>query len=108
MLRALSEAVRSWSQPEEMTSDHGPHLVRIKFSNCCKDRNIEHKTSSLLHPAENGQVEQGKDIVKSMMKRCAVEGSDWLIRLTSLRNTPGAEGIPSLATLSQGRTLRDR
>jgi hypothetical protein len=108
IIGVLKEVFSDFGLPERIISDNGPQLVSTEFHRFCRERKIEHSTSSPLHPSANGQVERTIGTVKAMMDRCNKEGADWRYGLTSIRNTPVADKMLSPAAILQGRTLRDR
>jgi len=107
VINHLKEIFSDYGLPQCVISDNGPQFSSREFAQFCADRGIEHKTSSPLHPAGNGQVERCVGTVKGMIKKCQECQSDWYLGLTTIRNTPIADGLPSPAELLQGRILRD-
>ena len=96
-----------YGQPETIVSDNGPQFSGKDFRLFCQSYNINHSTSSPLHPSGNGQVERTVGTVKNMMRKCMQESGDWLQGLLTLRNTPVGTGLLSPSELLQGRLLRD-
>jgi hypothetical protein len=107
VIQCIREIFADFGLADTIVSDNGPQFSSVQFKEFCKQLNIEHKTSSPLHPSGNGQSERTIGTIKSMMKKCNSEGSDWLTGLLTIRNTPIAQGLPSPAELLQGRILRD-
>jgi len=106
--QCLKEVFADFGRPEVVISDNGPQFSGYDFKTFCSIRGIRHKTSSPLHPSGNGQVERAVGTIKGMMHKCLSDGRDeWLDGLTSIRNTPVADGLPSPSELLQGRYLKD-
>lgn len=107
VVETLKEVFSDFGMPEKIVSDNGPQFSCRLFSEFCAVNKVRHCTSSPLHSSGNGQVERSIGTIKAMMKKCSRSGSDWLVGLMHIKNTPIADGLPSPSELLQGRIIRD-
>ena len=107
VVQCMKEIFSDYGRPEVVVSDNGPQFSSMYFKTFCKEQCIKHTTSSPLHSSGNGQAERCIGTVKSMMKKCLADNTDWLQGLTAIRNTPIGDQCLSPSELLQGRILRD-
>ena len=73
-ISCLDEVFSDFRCPEVIISYNGPQFRPHEFVKFCQDWVVKHRTSSPLHPAENGQVESWVGTVKAMIQKCCAEG----------------------------------
>lgn len=77
--------------PMEVVSDGGPPFNSAEFETFMRCWDIKHIFSSPYYPKSNGLAERSVKIVKDMLKKCQVDGSDPYMALLQLRTTPKGE-----------------
>lgn len=90
--------------PEEIKSDNGPQYSR-EYKKFSQDWNFKHTTVSPRHAQSNGLVEKSVQIVKRILNKADMDGSDPYVGFLEYRNTPiGNCGSP--AQMLMGRRLK--
>ena len=106
VIAALNYQFADYGIPEELYSDNGPQFANAEFRSFGQRMGFKPLTSSPRYPASNGQAERSIQTAKSSMAKMFREGRTLPDVLRVLRNTPIGRGLPSPATLLQGRQLR--
>ena len=104
----LEELFSLEGTPEEIMSDNGPPFSSKEFNSFLSGLGIKHTTSSPNYPQSNDFIERQIQTVKRLMEKANSTGRSFQEALTSLRTTPIAEGMPSLAEILHGRSLVTR
>ena len=93
--------------PEEVIADNMP-FNSVKFRSFAEEWGFKITTSSPRYPQSNGQAERMVGVVKRMLKKAEVDGSDPYIALLQYRTTPVC-GLPySPAQMLMSRQLRTK
>jgi hypothetical protein len=106
VITALDSQFADYGIPEVVCSDNGPQYASSEFSQFAQRLGFRHSTSSPTYPASNGQAERSVQTAKHTMEKMFKEGRTVPDVLRVLRNTPIGGGLPTPATLLQGRRLR--
>ena len=88
--------------PERLMTDNGRQFVSSEFDNFAKEWNFEHITSSPGYPKSNGLAENAVKQAKQLLEKSKKDGSDVMLGLLNLRNTPREHmGSPAQRLLSR-------
>ena len=75
-----------------LKTDHGPQLVSEEFEAFLAENGIEHRTTQLLWPQANGEVERQNRTLMKSIEIAQIEGKDWREELQTFliayRSTP--------------------
>ncbi len=72
---------------EEIKSDNGPQFSQ-EYNKFSREWNFRHTTVSPINAQSNGQVEKSVQIVKRILSKTDIEGSDPCVGFLEYRNTP--------------------
>ena len=97
MIGTLNRHLSTHGIPNKLQSDNGPPYSSHEFQQFMISYDIEHDTSSLHYPQSNGKVENAVKTAKNLLKKSKPAGTDFLLALLALRNTPyeGLESSPA-------------
>ncbi|KAK7101996.1 hypothetical protein V1264_020291 [Littorina saxatilis] len=88
--------------PEKLMTDNGSQFVSHEFEQFAKEWNFVHTTSSPYYPKSNGLAENAVKQAKQLLNKSKKDGSDMMLGLLNLRNTPrDAMGSPAQRLLSR-------
>jgi hypothetical protein len=83
-------------------TDNGRQFVSREFEQFAKEWNFEHITSSPFYPKSNGLAENAVKQAKQLLEKSMKDGSDVMLGLLNLRNTPRENmGSPAQRLLSR-------
>ena len=91
--------------PVEAISDGGHSFNSAEFETFMRCWDVKHTFLSRYYLKSNGLAERSVKIVKDILKKCQVDGSDPYIALLQLRTTPKGE-FSSPSELLMSRKLR--
>ena len=74
--------------PEKLLTDNGRQFVSREFKLFSQERNFTHLTSSPYYPKSNGLAENAVKQVKQLLEKSKKDGSNVMLGLLILRNTP--------------------
>ena len=77
---------------QEIQSDNGPQF-RGPFKDYCREIGAEHVPSSPYNPASNGLAESGVKSAKTLLSKCAEDGTQLSQAIHAWRNIPRADGL---------------
>ncbi|XP_064456892.1 uncharacterized protein K02A2.6-like [Ornithodoros turicata] len=97
VVNVMKEWLATHGIPKVLETDNGPCYTAKEFKNFTKDWEFHHITSSPRYPQSNGLAERAVQTAKSVLRKCALDGSDIQMALLNLRNTPRNEGLGSPA-----------
>jgi hypothetical protein len=104
------EKLKIWfavhGQPQQVYSDNGPQYSSMEFKKFVQELNFEHVTSSPKYPLSNGLAKRAVQIVKEILKKCKIDGSDTLLAILAQRNTPRDDQLGSPAQRLMSRNTR--
>ncbi len=106
VIKFLKRNIARYGLMEELVSDNGPQYTSQQFQEFMKQCDIQHTTSSPLHPQSNGLAEKAVQTIKMMMKKCREAGDDFHLALLDLRNTPRDQQTGSPAQRLMGRRTK--
>lgn len=108
--RVVIEKLKRWFAthgiPRVLYTDNGPQYSANEFAIFCQKWSFDHVTSSPHFPRSNGLAERFVQTAKTLLKRCAEDGSDVQLALLLMRNTPRDEELQSPSQRLMNRTLR--
>ena len=85
VIEALEMVIATLGQPETILSDNGGEFVNRRFQALLRRYNIEHKTTTPLHPKGNGSAERMVQIVSNMLAKVVDrKAQDWDLYLYRL------------------------
>ena len=108
VIRILKANAARYGLMDVLITDNGPQFCCEEFRKWCKIYNIEHVTSSPLHPQSNGMAERAVQTIKTLMRKCVAAGEDFYLALLDLRNTPRDSLIGSPAQRLMGRRTKTK
>ena len=112
MISCLEGMFATHGLPLSIKTDNGRQFVSEEFEVYLKDNNIEHRTSTLLWPQANGEVERRNRSLLKAMRVAHSEGRDWRKELQKFllgyRSTPHTTAGVSPAKLVFGRENRSK
>ena len=94
--------------PEKLLTDNGRQFVSRDFKLFSQEWNFTHLTSSPYYPKSNGLAENAVKQVKQLLEKSKKDGSNVMLGLLNLRNTPRElMGSPAQRLMSRrtGTTL---
>ena len=106
VINALDAQFANFGIPEILFSDNGPQFANQEFTEFARRLGFTQVTSSPGHPASNGLAERNVQTAKQTMTKMFEDGRSLPDVLRALRTTPIGGGLPSPATLLQGRQIR--
>ena len=74
--------------PEKLLTDNGRQFVSREFKLFSQEWNFTHLTSSPYYPKSNGLAENAVKQVKQLLEKSKKDGSNFMLGLLNLRNTP--------------------
>ena len=74
--------------PEKLLTDNGRQFVSREFKLFSQEWNFTHLTSSPYYPKSNGLAENAVKQVKQLLEKSKKDGSNVMLGLLNLRNTP--------------------
>ena len=80
--------------PDTLFSDNGPQFASAEFEKFTDEWELKHVTSSPGYAQSNGMVESAVKIVKRLVKKAEMAGTDPWLAILDYRNTP-SEGMTS-------------
>lgn len=89
--------------PKIIMTDNGPPFNSAEFEKFAKSWMFKHQTSSPHYSQSNGQVESMVKVVKNMLRKSELDGTDFYLSLLELMNTPISNNIPSPAQILYSR-----
>ena len=89
---ALQDIFSDFGYPKEIQSDNGPQF-RGPFKDYCREIGAKHMPSSPYNPASNGLAESGVKSAKTLLSKCAEDGTQLSQALHAWRNIPRADGL---------------
>ena len=92
--------------PDQLVSDNGPQFACDEFAKFTDSWDIEHFTSSPGHARANGKAEAAVKQAKHMIQKCEKSGSDPMLALLEIRNTPQQDASSSPAQRLLNRRTR--
>lgn len=92
--------------PERLMTDNGRQFVSREFQQFSRDWNFVHTTSSPMYPKSNGLAENAVKQAKQLLERCKRDGTDLMLGLLNLRNTPRDTHLGSPAQRLLSRRTR--
>ena len=92
--------------PDQLVSDNGPQFACDEFAKFTESWDIEHFTSSPGHARANGKAEAAVKQAKHMIMKCEKSGSDPMLALLEIRNTPQQDANSSPAQRLLNRRTR--
>lgn len=92
--------------PQKLETDCGTQYTSTEFQNFRKEWNFEHTTSSPYHHQGNGLAERAVQVVKNILRKCSLDGTDPHLALLNWRNTPRNEKLGSANERLFGRITR--
>lgn len=93
--------------PRQIICDSGSQFTSKDFQDFAKFYEFDFTCSSPYYHQSNGLAESQVKIIKNLLKKAQVDGSDPYLALLNFRNTP-KNNAPSPAQLLFSRTLRTR
>ena len=78
--------------PEQVVTDNAANLTSQEFRHFASEWDFEHITISPYHSQSNGKVEGAVKLAKRWLKKSEKSGTDPMLALLELRNTP-SQGI---------------
>jgi len=111
-IEVLRNLFATWGICQHVHTDNGPQFCSSEFEHFMKSNGIKHTTSSVYHPASNGQAERFVSIFKKAMKLMKSDSisleakvARFLLTYRTAVNTSTGE-TPSMLML--GRRMRTR
>ena len=102
VIRKMKRLFATHGVPEKLTTDNGRQFVSHEFEQFAKEWNFVHSTSSPYYPKSNGLAENAVKQAKQLIEKSKKDGSDFLLGLLNLRNTPrDSMGSPAQRLLSR-------
>ena len=102
VVKKLKRHFAAYGIPERLVTDNGPQFVSNEFKSFSKTWNFNHVTSSPNYPQSNGLAENAVKQAKLLLEKCKRDGSDPLLGLLNLRNTPRSNaGSPAQRFLAR-------
>jgi transposase InsO family protein len=102
------ENLKKWfavqGQPQQVYSDNEPQYSSTEFKKFAK--NFEHVTSSPKYPLSNGMTGRAVKIIKRILKKCKIDGSNTRLAMLAQRNTPRDDQLVSPAQRLMSRNTR--
>ncbi|CAB4039170.1 Transposon Ty3-G Gag-Pol poly, partial [Paramuricea clavata] len=92
--------------PELLMTDNGTQFVSEEFKLFAKDWSFKHVTSSPTYPQSNGLAENAVKQAKKLLEKSKRDGSDPILGLLNLRNTPRDDSLGSPAQRLMSRRTR--
>lgn len=106
VIRYLKELFAVHGVPKKFYSDNGPQYSSRLFEVFADEWEFSHVTSSPRYPQSNGFCERMVGVVKSILKKAKMAGTDPKIALMCYRSTPLNSHLPSPAELLYNRPIR--
>ena len=98
--------------PRTLRSDNAANFTSQEFETFLKDNGIEHRRSTPLHPAANGEVERQNRSLMKRIKIAKAENKNWKSEvrkyLFAYRTTPHSTTGKTPAEMLFGRKLRTK
>ncbi|BES90768.1 Reverse transcriptase (RNA-dependent DNA polymerase) [Nesidiocoris tenuis] len=92
--------------PQVLVSDNAPQFVGSEFCRFAREWEFLHSTSSPFYSRANGKAEAAVKIVKTLMKKCDADQSDFYLALLEWRNVPTSDIDASPAQRLMSRRTR--
>ena len=106
VISALEICFSEFGIPEEVISDNGPQITASKYHDFAVQYGFRLTTSNPYYPKGHGFIERQVQTIKSLLSKCAKDGSDPYLALLQLRSTPLDSRTSSPGELVQNRQLR--
>ena len=106
MISALEICFSEFGIPEEVISDNGPQITASKYHDVWSSVWFRLTTSNPYYTKAHGFIERQVQTIKSLLSKCAKDGSDPYLALLQLRSTPLDSRTSSPGELVQNRQLR--
>ncbi|CAM1330222.1 Uncharacterised protein r2_g3935 [Pycnogonum litorale] len=90
-IKVMKRHFARYGIPEVCISDNGPQYHSAEFQCFSKEWDFEHVTISPYHSKANGKVEAAVKITKNILRKSKEDGSDPLIALLEIHNTPSQD-----------------
>jgi len=112
IIEALKPIFSRFRVPHTLKTDNGPQLESEEFETFLAENGIEHRTTPLLWPQANGEVERQNRILMKSVQIAPIEGKDWRQELqtflTAFRSTPQMTTGATPFYLMFGRKMRSK
>ena len=95
-----------YGAPAELVSDNASQFTSAEFQNFTIEWGIEHTTPDPMNPRANGKAEAAVKTIKTLMKKCSMDGTNVYMALLELRNTPRQDTGLSPNQMMFGRSTR--
>jgi transposase InsO family protein len=103
LVSTLKTIFSEYGMPEELVSDQGTQFTSAQYRTMAKQYNIKITHSSPRYPQSNGFIEAMVKVVKQILEKCKVSGSDAHVALLQYRAMPLKSGMASPAELLNQR-----
>ena len=90
LVQIFKRAFATHGVPRLLISDNGGNYIGSVFKNFTNEWQFDHIFSSPRYPKANGKAESAVKIMKSLMEKCLLEGTDFHLALLAMRNTPNS------------------
>lgn len=103
LIEFCKENFARYGIPQALTSDNAPQFIGSEFCSFARKWKFAHATSSPLYSRANGKAESAVKIVKTLLKKCNADLSDFQLALLEWRNvsTCDLEGSPAQRLMSR-------
>ena len=106
VIKKIKKIFANHGIPEKLITDNGPQFSSEEFKKFTKKWNFQHVKSSPYYAQSNGLAENAVKQAKQLLEKCKADGSDLLLGLINLRNTPRDKTLGSPAQRLLSRRLR--
>ena len=106
VISALKFCFSEYGIPEEVIRDNGPKFTAREYQDFAAQYGFRLTTNSPYYPKGHSFIERQVQTIKSLLSKCAKDGSDPYLALLQMRSTPLDSRTPSPGELLQNRQLR--